>query len=118
MSLLSVGTLVTIAGTLVMYWRVPVRFTEWWFAKEVTPAIGQRWRVANFKTSNTDWIVDEVDKEFIHLISDTEEDTFGDFLNHRFTWEEWKTWHQKNRLWCKDANQSIEDKYWGKASED
>lgn len=118
MPLLTTGTIVTVAGILWKYWRVPHRLWQWRKANEVEPAIGQLWRKAGLGPKHSDWKVTEVEDEGISLKSTTDKDDFGDLQEQTMSWEDWEVFVKKSRLYCKDSNESLEDAYFGEHSED
>ena len=118
MPLISTGAIVAGAGMVWKFWRVPIRLWQWHRAPEVEPAVGQLWREAGFSGPNHDMKVIECDEHHIMTRSTTDKDGLGDFLELSLTWPAWEQMAKARRLYCKDANQSIEDQYFGDASED
>ena len=120
MALLSAGAVATAAGVIWKYWRIPVRLWEWRKAPEVEPAVGQTWREAGFSGPNVDWKIVEIREEPWHIFlqSTTNKDTFDEFEETNMDLETWQhAYIKKRRLYCKDANESAEDLYWGEHSE-
>ena len=118
MALLTTGTLATIGGHAWKFWRVPIRFYQWYKTEEVEPAVGQLWREAGFSGPNHDMKVIECDDDHIMTRSTTDKDAFDDYLELSLTWPAWEEMVKARRLYCKDTNESIEDQYFGEHSED
>lgn len=114
MALFTLGTLVTVAGAVWKYWRLPVRFYKWHKAQEIEPAVGQVWMEAGFSTKDVKWLIGAVEEDSITMQLDGVEDAEAQEL----TWDDWALYGKKHRMFCLDCNDSIEDTYWGKASED
>lgn len=118
MALLTAGSIATGAGFIWKFWRVPVRLWEWHKAEEVEPAPGQLWRSAGFSGKNSDLKVVSCDDHHIILKSPTDKDHFGDPVEHYLDWDHWEKMVKGKRLYCKDTNTSVEDRYFGEHSED
>ena len=118
MPLLTTGSIATVVGVVWKFWKVPVRFYQWHKAEEVEPAVGQLWREAGLSGPDHDMKVIECDEDHIMTRSTTDKDGFGDYLELSLTWPAWEEMVKARRLYCKDRNESIEDKFWGDASED
>lgn len=116
--LITSGAIATIGGIAWKFWRLPIRFYEWYTAEEVEPAVNQLWREASFSGDNSDLKVIELDENHILVRSTTHKDGLGDDLEYSLTWKAWEEMVKARRLYCKDHNKSLEDQYFGEHSED
>lgn len=121
MPMITAGAVATTLGVIWKFWRVPVRFYQWYKAEEVEPAVGQRWRETGFSGPHIDWKIIDLKEEPWHIFlqSTTKKDSFDDLEETNMDLEQWENAYiKKRRLFCKDAGNSMEDLYWGEHSED
>lgn len=117
MAALTIGTLGTAAVFIYPYWRIPVRWFQWWRAEEADLAVGQVWRECGFGKTNKDWKVSELDEDLVTFLSVDREDDFGDAYELNLDLAEWSKYAKRLRMFCLDRNDSVEDSYWGDAAE-
>lgn len=117
MDWLTVSSFATIVGIIWQYWRIPVRFWQWYHAPETEPEVGQLWREASFSSQNRDMKVIECDEDHIMTRSTTDKDFADDYLELSLTWWAWERMVKARRLYCKEQP-SMEDEYWGDLPEE
>jgi len=120
MAAVTLGALATGLGVAWKYRRTPYAFYKWKTTPYQDPAVGQEWAFARLSPLNDkgNWHtfkITEVTEDRVYATSNWVEDSPDEFFE---SVDGWHARMKKIRGWVIRDTSSIEDQYFGEASED